>query len=111
MLHELKLYWLEKSTYTRVLTEPSYDASTLPPVIAPLLRSDEVVNTEAEKKSAYLSSQVDGEKNNHFTIKPSFCNKVQQAFPYGKSSFLELFPCSGRAKSKASAEKSVEEYF
>ena len=77
MLHELKLYWLEKSIYTRVLTEPTYDASMLPPVIAPSLRSDEVVNTEAMKKSVYLSSQVDGEKYNHFTIKPSVCNKVQ----------------------------------
>lgn len=60
MLHELKLYWLEKSTFTRVLTEPTYDASIFPPVIALSLRSDEVVNTEAEKKSVYLSSQVDG---------------------------------------------------
>jgi len=107
MLHELKLYWLEKSTFTRVLIEPTYDASTLPPVIAPSLRSDEVVNTEAEKKSVYLSSQVDGEKNNHFTINSQFAIKYSKRSRTKK----ELFPHSSRAKSNASAKNSVEKYF
>lgn len=92
MLHELKLYWLEKSTYTRVVTEPTYNAATLSPVIAPSLRSHEVVNTEAEKKSVGLSSQVDGEQNNHLTIKPSFRNKVQQAFPYERRALSAFCP-------------------
>lgn len=35
MLDDLKLYWLEKITYTRVLAEPEFNAATLPPVIAP----------------------------------------------------------------------------
>ena len=61
MLNDLKLYWLEKITYTRVLTEPDFNAETLPPVIAPALRAEQVLNTEAHKKSVYLSArETDG---------------------------------------------------
>ena len=56
MLDDLKLYWLEKITYTRVLAEPEFNAATLPPVIAPLLRAQ-----QGEKKSVYLSANADGE--------------------------------------------------
>lgn len=61
MLDDLKLYWLEKITYTRVLAEPEFNAATLPPVIVPLLRAQQVLNTEGEKKSVYLSANADGE--------------------------------------------------
>ena len=60
MLEDIKLYWLEKITYTRVIAEPDFDAATLPPVIAPLLRAQQVLNTEGEKKSVYLSANADG---------------------------------------------------
>ena len=61
MLNDLKFYWLEKITYTRVLTEPDFNAETLPPVIAPALRAEQVLNTEAQKKSVYLSArETDG---------------------------------------------------
>ena len=43
MLNDLKLYWLEKITYTRVLTEPDFNAETSPPVIAPALRAEQVL--------------------------------------------------------------------
>ena len=59
MLEDIKLYWLEKITYTRVIAEPDFNAATLPPVIAPLLRA-QVLNTEGEKKSVYLSANTDG---------------------------------------------------
>ena len=61
MLDDLNFYWLEKITYTRVLAEPEFNAATLPPVIAPLLRAQQVLNTEGEKKSVYLSANADGE--------------------------------------------------
>lgn len=61
MLDDLKLYWLEKITYTRVLAEPEFNAATLPPVIAPLLPAQQVLNTEGQKKSVYLSANADGE--------------------------------------------------
>lgn len=73
-----------------MLTEPTYDASTLPLVIAPSLRSDEVVNTEAEKKSVYLSSQVDGEKNNHFTINRQFALKYWASVPVRKKNSFQI---------------------
>ena len=61
MLNDLKFYWLEKITYTRVLTEPDFNAETLPPVIAPALRAEQVLNPEAQKKSVYLSArETDG---------------------------------------------------
>lgn len=61
MLQDIKLYWLEKITYTRVLAEPSFNAAILPPVIAPALRAEEIQNTEADRKSVYHSSKADGQ--------------------------------------------------
>lgn len=61
MLQDLKLYWLEKITYTRVLAEPTFNAANLPPVIAPALRAEKVHNTEADKKSVYRSAKADGQ--------------------------------------------------
>lgn len=63
MLKQLKMYWLEKTVYTRVLTEPVFNAASLPPVIAPSVQADVVINTEAEKKSHYLSKEPEGDYN------------------------------------------------
>ena len=63
MLKQLKMYWLEKTVYTRVLTEPVFNAASRPPVIAPSVQADVFINTEAEKKSNYLPKEPEGDYN------------------------------------------------
>ena len=60
LMGNIKLYWLEKTTYTRVLDVPDFNAGTLPPVISPALQTNVIYNTEADKKSVYLSAKGDG---------------------------------------------------
>ena len=93
MLNNLRLYWLEKITYTRVLAEPDFDAGTLPPVIAPALRADVIQNTEADKKSVYLSAKADGKQPlsklcNHHAIEYQNKTLANRPFP---SCLLTLF--------------------
>ena len=54
MINDLKFYWLEKITYTRVLTEPDFNAETLPPVIAPALTAEQVLNILRHRRKAFI---------------------------------------------------------
>ena len=55
----LKRDWVERTTFSNELVGNTYSlhAATIPPIIAPALRCREVLNTEMEKKSIYLSQK------------------------------------------------------
>ena len=53
-LNDLKMHMLEKVIYAKGQNDFVVHSEELPPVIAPILRTPVVCNTEHEKKSVYL---------------------------------------------------------
>jgi len=51
LLEQIKYQWVERCTFTRSSKPFSVQGSSIPPVIAPKLRGEVILNTEMQKKS------------------------------------------------------------
>ena len=59
-MDSLKRNWIEKITFSNDagVGKDAVDAADIPPIIAPVLRGDQIYNTEMEKKSLYLNQKT-----------------------------------------------------
>jgi hypothetical protein len=56
-LSKLRRMWITKASFSNFEGDIDINASEVPPIIAPAMRAEIVLNTEMKKKSIYLQSR------------------------------------------------------
>ena len=106
-LHRITSHFVEITTYTKADSKLSTNIGEVPPLIPPCQRANEVLNTEASKKSVYLTKKEklnDVEGNNLFSsmhyFPPMYLYYINPYYSYCTFYGLYLDTCYLMTKTK-----------